>query len=148
MNEKIVAEEKLKKENESFKRQVNFYKEKLKVDYINPIKKMDLNYITNNTNNNTNSKIMSPSKHTKPAINTINNSTINKTLHRKKISNNNVTSNFLNENSNKKEELLNANLDLINNRKRVSSMDVRKKNKSNGESNFIITLNTVDNSNC
>lgn len=147
MNDKLIAEEKLKKENESFKRQVNFYKEKLKVDYINPIKKMDLNCISNVNNNNTNSKLMSPIKYTKPANNNSNNTTINKPSHKKKISNNNVTSNFLNENNCKKDDISNVNQDLMNDRKRVSSMDVKKNDISTKENNLTISINSGDKSN-
>lgn len=55
--EKTLIEEKLKKENESYKRQINFYKDKLKVDYLNPIKKLD-----QNNNNNNQLKLKSPIK--------------------------------------------------------------------------------------
>jgi len=138
MDEKNISEEKLKKENESFKRQVNFYKEKLKIDYIYPIKKIELNYINsiNMDSNNTNlSKLMSPYKYIKPANNSSNNTTINKPLHRKKISNNNITTNLLNDNK-----------EIVNNRKRVSSMDIRKIEKANNDNNYTISANTGEKS--
>lgn len=143
INEKIAGEEKLKKENESYKRQLNFYKEKLKVDYINPIKKIDLNYVNNNnkSNNNTESKLMSPYKFIKPTHNGSNTSTINKSLHKKKISNNNVTEILIND-INEKEEFVNENQQTLKNKKRVCSMDIKKKEKSNIDNNYNISLNS------
>ena len=60
--EKTSAEDKFKKENESFKRQLNFYKDKLKLDYLNPIKTIDFN-------NNNHIKNTPPGKNSKNILN-------------------------------------------------------------------------------
>jgi len=110
------------------------------------------------SSNSNNSKLLSPNKLNKPS----NGSSINTAikgappLHKKKMSNNNVTSNFLDDNSNKKDELstlstANQNQDNLNNnnikdRKRVLSMDIRKKDKLNADNNFFITIKPLDKS--
>jgi len=133
ITDKIVSEERLKKEVESLKRQLNFFKEKLKIDYINPIKKMQLNFL------NSPSKITSPTKINKTSYINSNNRTVYKP-HKKNISNGNMRYNLFNEISNKKQEIYNNKVDNFYHKKRVVSVDFKKNQIKNNE-NLLINSN-------
>jgi len=141
INEKILAEEKLKKENESYKRELNFFKEKLKMEYINPIKKMDLNII-NNCNNNKNLNIpiksSSPLKTNKNSKNGFDN-ILNKSI-KKKIGNCNVISNFINDLDNKKDDISPIKKNSEKKTKRIASVDEKIYQKANEKINNSINF--------
>ena len=124
--EKNSLEEKYKKENDSLKRQITYYKDKLKLDIIIPNKKTDNNNLLNLSNFN-NSKNITPMKSK--------NNNYGLKTHRK-----NISTNFMNNlNINKRNDIYQLTHDNPNNRKRVCSMDINniKNNKEENIYNFI-----------